>query len=299
MIIVDTNTEPTLYEHVKKFHKTHDPCRCLHIKHEHFGQDPDQFISHFTDSIQKFFKDELFITEDGQIFISDDRDVFVMTQNTPRKSLTRFIAHISPQLSPVSPDEKPASLFETGLNWNDLMAVCMGKMKVFTAQQQKALAEQKAQDTQKERQRLLDMNIHKEHVKTIAARREKREEVNVLIVEDDVFSQTLVKGTVGKSYPVVGAKNGFEAITLYADKAPDIMFLDIDLPDITGHDVLGKILKMDPQAYIVMLSGNGDKDNVLQAVQGGAKGFVGKPFTREKLFQYIQKSPHVLHKTTL
>ena len=82
----------------------------------------------------------------------------------------------------------------------------------------------------------------------------------------------------------------------YVNKAPDVLFLDIGLPDINGHDVLERLFKLDPQAYVVMFSGNGDRENVLKAVELGAKGFVGKPFTQEKLIQYIEKSPFIQEK---
>ena len=82
----------------------------------------------------------------------------------------------------------------------------------------------------------------------------------------------------------------------YVNKAPDVLFLDIGLPDINGHEVLEKLFKLDPDAYVVMFSGNGDKENIMKAVELGAKGFVGKPFSQEKLLQYIQKSPFIQEK---
>ena len=87
--------------------------------------------------------------------------------------------------------------------------------------------------------------------------------------------------------------DGQGALMGYVNKAPDVLFLDIGLPDIDGHAVLEKIFKLDPDAYVVMFSGNKDRDNVMKAVELGAKGFVGKPFTSEKLLQYIQKSPFI------
>ena len=80
---------------------------------------------------------------------------------------------------------------------------------------------------------------------------------------------------------------------IYVNKAPAVRFLDIGLPDIDGHTVLKKVFEIDPDAYVVMFSGNGDKENVMKAVKTGAKGFVGKPFTKDKLYQYIDKSPFV------
>lgn len=69
------------------------------------------------------------------------------------------------------------------------------------------------------------------------------------------------------------------------------MFLDINLPDISGHDVLARLRDIDPQIYAVMLSGHTQSENVMEALKMGAKGFVSKPFTKEKLLQYIAKCP--------
>ena len=94
-----------------------------------------------------------------------------------------------------------------------------------------------------------------------------------------------------KSIILTSLENAETALQSYAQIAPDILFLDINLPNVTGHELLEKILLLDPQAYIIMLSGNSDKENVLQAMQRGARGFVAKPFTPDKLYQYIERCP--------
>ena len=65
---------------------------------------------------------------------------------------------------------------------------------------------------------------------------------------------------------------------------------------MNGHDILAKILALDSEAFIVMLTGQGSRDNVLRAVEAGAKGFVGKPFTPDKLHSYTQKCPFIRDK---
>ena len=124
-------------------------------------------------------------------------------------------------------------------------------------------------------------------------RREKREKPGILVVEDDPFSQRLVSKSLEDNFDIYAAVTGQEAVSAYIRHAPDMVFLDIGLPDASGLDVLLKIFEIDAQAHIVMLSGSGSRDNILKAVENGAKGFVGKPFTREKLLQYINKCPFV------
>ena len=79
------------------------------------------------------------------------------------------------------------------------------------------------------------------------------------------------------------------ALETYARIAPDLLFLDINLPDVTGHELLEKIMRIDPDVYVIMLSWNADKQNISQAMQKGAKGYLAKPFLPDKLFQYIER----------
>ena len=61
------------------------------------------------------------------------------------------------------------------------------------------------------------------------------------------------------------------------------LILDINLPDVTGHDLLERILLIDPDAHVIMLSGNADQTNIVQAMSKGAKGFIAKPFELKEL----------------
>ncbi len=128
-------------------------------------------------------------------------------------------------------------------------------------------------------------------------RREARKTSAIMVVEDDAFTQKLIQNTIKDTHKLSIAGDGQGAIMTYVNKAPDVLFLDIGLPDIDGLKVLEKIFKIDPHAYVVMFSGNGDKKNILKAIELGAKGFIGKPFTKDKIFQYINKSPHIQRKS--
>lgn len=130
----------------------------------------------------------------------------------------------------------------------------------------------------------------------INARRSRRLKPSLLIVEDDRFTQSLIAKTVDPSIEVTFASNAKEALTQYITLAPDMVLLDIGLPDINGHAVMKHILDIDPDAYIVMLSGSASARNIVGAVERGAKGFIGKPFNRQKLSSYTQKSPFIQSK---
>jgi DNA-binding NtrC family response regulator len=114
-----------------------------------------------------------------------------------------------------------------------------------------------------------------------------------MLIEDDAFSRKLVENVVGKQYEITSLATADQALNTYARTAPNLLFLDIDLPDVTGHELLAKIMALDPEAHVVMLSGNADRENISKALGIGAKGFVAKPFTRDKLFQYISRCPTI------
>jgi len=112
--------------------------------------------------------------------------------------------------------------------------------------------------------------------------------IKVLIVEDNRFSSELVYEIIGRGYTRYIARTGEEGVNLYTLHSPDIVFLDIDLPDISGLKVLEKIKKMNKEAYVVMISGHGTKNNIEKAIENDVKGFLGKPFSRGKIIEHIK-----------
>lgn len=134
-------------------------------------------------------------------------------------------------------------------------------------------------------------DIHK--VESIPIRRQRREDPRVLIVEDDRFTASYTANILSKDYDLTVCRNGEEAITAYIDQAPDIVFLDIHLPGLSGHDTLQAIKAADPTAFVVMLSVDTMKDNIVAASHHGAKNFLKKPFSKERLLNIVKSSPFV------
>jgi two-component system chemotaxis response regulator CheY len=113
----------------------------------------------------------------------------------------------------------------------------------------------------------------------------------VLIIEDDLLTREMMVAALKKEYNVVQAENAKDAIAAYIANAPNIVLLDIHLPDHSGHRVLERIKFLDPQAYAVMVSADGVVNNVLVASAHGSDGFIKKPFSKEKILEYIKKCP--------
>lgn len=114
-----------------------------------------------------------------------------------------------------------------------------------------------------------------------------RKKPHLLIVDDDPLTRRIVRAALGERYPVVTAVNAAEAVEKHLLLVPDIVFLDIGLPDCDGFRILDHIRSCDPQCQVVMFSGNSFLENRLKALNHGATGFLPKPFSRLQFEHYI------------
>jgi CheY-like chemotaxis protein len=130
-----------------------------------------------------------------------------------------------------------------------------------------------------------------ELTEAIQRKRRARSSGTVLIIEDDVMVRGLLATMLKGDHLILQAKNAQSGIIAYIDKAPNVVFLDIHMPGLDGHDTLRRLRQIDPEAYVIMLSGDSSSNNILSAQSQGAAGFVRKPFTKEKLLQYINICP--------
>ena len=110
----------------------------------------------------------------------------------------------------------------------------------------------------------------------------------VMLVEDDPVTRWMVRNTLKNDCQVVTACNASQAFSKFNAVQPDIVFMDIDLPDKSGRDVLGWIMQNDPGACVVMFSGNNDLDTISESIEEGASGFISKPFLKEDFIGYIR-----------
>lgn len=112
----------------------------------------------------------------------------------------------------------------------------------------------------------------------------------VLIVDDAAFMRQMLTEMMVGVYEVCGeATNGIEAIEKYKLLRPDIVTMDITMPDMQGIEAVKEILDIDPDAKIVMCSAIGHRQLVLEAMKTGAKDFVVKPFQKERLLDALSR----------
>jgi len=113
----------------------------------------------------------------------------------------------------------------------------------------------------------------------------------VMIVDDAAFMRIQIRNMLSKNgYDVVGeAENGLQALEHYKELKPDVVTMDITMPEMSGLDALKEIIKIDPNAKVVMVSAMGQEAMVRDAIISGAKGFIVKPFKEEGIIAAVKK----------
>ena len=113
----------------------------------------------------------------------------------------------------------------------------------------------------------------------------------VLICDDAIFMRTMVSDILQQAgFEVVGeAESGLQAIEKYRALRPDLVTMDIVMPDMGGIDAVREITKLDPQARVLMCSAMGQQALVVEALQAGAKDFVVKPFQPSRVLEAVER----------
>jgi two-component system chemotaxis response regulator CheY len=114
----------------------------------------------------------------------------------------------------------------------------------------------------------------------------------ILVVDDAAFMRKMVKDALAAAgHEVVGeAGNGVEAVARFQELKPDLMTLDITMPEKDGLAALADVMGADPSARVVMCSALGQESKVLEAIKLGAKDFVVKPFQPARVIEAVGKA---------
>lgn len=113
----------------------------------------------------------------------------------------------------------------------------------------------------------------------------------ILIVDDAAFMRMTLKNIIIEAgHEVVGeAGNGIEAIASYQSTQPELVTMDITMPEMDGIEALKEIKKINRKALVVMCSAMGQQGMVIEAIQSGAADFIVKPFNAERINESIDK----------
>ncbi|MCI1943971.1 response regulator [Clostridium luticellarii] len=113
----------------------------------------------------------------------------------------------------------------------------------------------------------------------------------ILIVDDAAFMRMMIKDILEKNgFEIVGeANNGIKAVELYKKESPDVVTMDITMPDMDGIEAVKQIKAMDPAAKVIMCSAMGQQTMVMDAIKAGARDFIVKPFQPDRVLEAINK----------
>ena len=114
---------------------------------------------------------------------------------------------------------------------------------------------------------------------------------NILIVDDAAFMRMMIKDILSKNgYTVAGeAENGVKAVEKYSELKPDLVLMDITMPEKDGISALKDIKSMDAGAQVIMCSAMGQQAMVIESIQAGAKDFIVKPFQADRVLEAVKK----------
>ncbi len=114
----------------------------------------------------------------------------------------------------------------------------------------------------------------------------------IMLVDDASFMRMMLKNIlVGSGYEVIGeAENGAKAIEQFKALKPDLVIMDIIMPEMGGIDAVREIVKVNPGAKILMCSSMGQQSLVVEAIQAGAKDFIVKPFQPSNVLEAVKKA---------
>lgn len=113
----------------------------------------------------------------------------------------------------------------------------------------------------------------------------------ILVVDDAAFMRMMIKEVLTKNgFDVCGeAENGAKALERYNELTPDLVIMDITMPEVNGIDALKNIRAANSSAKVIMCSAMGQQAMVIEAIQSGAKDFIVKPFQADRVVEAVKK----------
>ncbi|MBK6897465.1 MAG: response regulator [Alphaproteobacteria bacterium] len=245
---------------------------CLRILIEDVSEDNQQEILIWSKSIlESYLKDA-----EGRVYYCEGRDIHVICRDVPRAILEQAGNQICDLIFNESHMLVSYDIYELSTEGAEYSKAVLEQKDIFTLPYSQAVSV----GTEMEQASFPGEAPRRSLTHSGAPR--------VLLVEDDAVTRWMVRNALKNECEFITAPSANKAFAMFSSFTPDVVFLDINLPDNSGYAVLEWILKNDPGACVVMFSSNGQLDNIVQAMEKGASGFISKPFLREHLLYYIQ-----------
>lgn len=223
--------------------------------------------------------------EDCALYVCRDGDVFVRwTASSPHLLPLLCNAFLETYRSDIEKYITADQFFiEYDVFSNDkLKRVCLRKMKKQT---------KTGKDLENYFTNKILLDTLKKTVFLTKSQRMRRTKPQFLIVEDQKFSQKILTSILGE-YKCFVAESAAEALVGYIENCPDMVFLDIDLPDLNGHHFAKLVNNIDKDSQVVMVTANSYQEDVSKARMNNAVGFIAKPYEKEAILKIVEKFKH-------
>ncbi|MCB1563319.1 MAG: response regulator [Alphaproteobacteria bacterium] len=211
---------------------------------------------------------------EGRVYCCSDRTIHVIAKISSCKILHHTARHICDLIQGESGIEIPYTVYDLVENGFSYAQNVLSQVDNVLELPKPLVAELERSNIPEQSEHLLSSLAHN---------------TRVLLVEDDPVTRWMVRNALKYECEFVTAPTANKAFSLYSSYQPDVVFLDINLPDGNGYTVLEWILRNDPGAQVIMFSSNDNLDNIQGALEEGACGFIAKPFLKEQLMRYVQK----------
>ncbi|MBK9585007.1 MAG: response regulator [Alphaproteobacteria bacterium] len=245
---------------------------CLRILIEDVSEDNQQEILIWSKSIlESYLRDA-----EGRVYYCEGRDIHVICRDVPRAILEQAGNQICDLIFNESRILVSYDIYELSSEGTEYSKAVLEQKDIFTLPYSQAVS--------------VGTDMEQASFPGEAPRRSLTHSgaPRVLLVEDDAVTRWMVRNALKNECEFITAPSANKAFAMFSSFTPDVIFLDINLPDNSGYAVLEWILNNDPGACVVMFSSNGQLDNIVHAMEKGASGFISKPFLREHLLYYIQ-----------
>lgn len=112
----------------------------------------------------------------------------------------------------------------------------------------------------------------------------------ILIIDDSSLSRRLMRRILEDAgYQIIEANDGYSALEIYTLEKPNLVMLDLTMPGITGFEVLKQLKNINPEVRVIVASADVQSLTRTQAFEGGADGFINKPFISEEVVDLVKK----------
>ncbi len=225
--------------------------------------------------------------DSGSVILCDDGDMIVVQKTAPSRAQTELAQRLIHLRDGASPKAERISIYDLKRDWRAVRWILRGKAAQGLEEEGLPPLSSLLGRQQEASPLTSEMEAFKDLFDSARQQRRIMTPLKVLVVEDDAITQRLATKILEDSTRLITAETAQEAIEMYLVHAPDMVFLDINLPDGSGLDVLQSLKACDPDAYIIMFSSQDKLEVIIDTLNAGASGFIAKPFHPARLRHYV------------